>query len=236
MKITEIPFKSIKPASDAVNLTGMPGNSWSPAIAFPAPVRLFGELYNYFCLSGYCGIRPRNKFDFSDRTLPEDIASSQGGYLLLPWGEPQTLSGCRTHVLMWRAGQKTVIDIRSKSPYDAKMNFIYQLHLGSHNAFECHYYHCISSYDSYCGVIADPDNFIEHQLKPDTPYSKKALLFDTSLDAEQAPVTPQTTWPSAEPTLPIASSPVAHEWENLYHWDDTLTDYRIQRQSKVGAA
>ena len=221
MKVREIPFIGRRPNSSAVTLNGKPGIGWSRPLLLPEPVRFNGNLCSYFNLSHYGAIRLSAGKDGSehylggDTTLPEGVDKTASGWLIIPWGENIKLSGCGVHVKMYKADGVIVIDYEVKDADNPRLKYLYRVEfpLREANIIRCYYYHCVSRYNTYVGVVKEPKDFIEWPLKENTPYMKKALEFDTSADTEE----PKPVEPPVQPTpQPPIEPPTPKDWQNVY--------------------
>ena len=166
MKITEIPFKSIRHGADVVNLAANIGLGWSAPIKLPEPIRIWKHLCNYIAVSEYGAIHfliqgddGRTQYIYGDKILPESMQETDG-FILIPWGEPQSVRGCGTHLRMYQSGAIIVIDFEAKSSHNARLKYQYQVQfdLRNSNELEIHYYHCLSGYNTFVGLAEKPVN------------------------------------------------------------------------------
>lgn len=260
MKIIETDYNYIKVPEDAVSLGARPGLGWSGPIAFPTPVRINGHVVSYFNLSSYGAIRfaeaKNGVYDYlaKDTSLPESIFKTDDGYMLVPWGEVQRLRSCGVDVVIFQVGNIICINYKTKSPYGGHRNFMYQVQfdLNQPNQISVHYYHCVSGYNTFVGVVLEPDDYADWQLKPNQPYMKKALRFFTDSDTPdvsfkpeppQKPLGPPSHVPNipnvpAPPpnrmpgTTPKTTTPAADTegWQIVGGWDEMDAEYRVSKR------
>ncbi len=187
MKMKEIPFKGRRVPEDAKDLNYLTsGISWSGLIELPEPIWFNGRLCSYCNISPYGAIRfgeardGRWHFDPSDKYLPEWLDGFKGGYVVVPWGDNIQVRGCGLHIKMWfdKREAAVVFDylVRNKHNHQKYM-FRVEFPMREKNVCRIYYYHCVSGYNTYLGVVLEPDDFIGPDLKPDQPYMKKAVEF-----------------------------------------------------------
>ena len=203
MKVKEIPFVGRSIPTEAQDISHMPGGSWSAPIKFPLPVRFNNQLCTTFNLSKYGAIRLSSGKDGTyhylpgDRSLPASIDQTKDGWMIVPWGDNIRMAGCGITVLMWRDADKVVIDYTVKNQLDPHIKYMFRVEFPTKqpNTVEIHYYHVVSGYNTYVGVVMAPDNFCEWTLKETQPYSKKALRFtcDNGYEMPEQTETPGNT-------------------------------------------
>ena len=239
MHIKEIPFESIRPTGKTLELSQKPGQGWSAPIQFPARIYQFGGQVQHFSLSEYGAIRcvPHrpDKTAYRDGELPASLNDIKGGWIIVPWGEPQILMTCGTVVQMFVANGRVVIDFKTRSVY-GRLIYQYQVHfpIKKPNEFEVHYYNCFSGHNTIVGAVAEPGNIANWRIKPEQPYMKKALWFKTRPKSQEAPdpdsIEPDPPFPPS-PTPP-EPEPEPSEWKNLFEGKDALNDYRVLRRTR----
>ncbi len=249
MRITESIFKSIRAPQQFTELRGVPGISWSAPIKLPTPIRVFGKTCTHITLNKHGVIRfivpkanGRNQFLYGDKHLPESIDKAKDGFLFIPWGDLQRLNGCGVSIKLYQVGSVVIIDFMTKCEYNSRLKYMYQVQFDVRqpNIITAHYYHCLSGYNTFIGVVEKPDTFAEFGLKENQPYSKKALRFDTNLDAGDEEVAEEESLPELppQPQSPDAPSPAPDpldgggRWVNLCVGEDALNEYRTQCRAK----
>lgn len=246
MKIIETDYNYIPVPKDATSLGALPGRGWSVPIAFPTPVRINGNIVAYFNLSEYGAIRFSEAKDGEYGYLPEDahlpssIYETDNGYMLVPWGELQRLKTCGVDVKMWQTGSIICINYKTKSTSDGRI-FLYQVQFDvtKPNQITVHYYHCVSGYNTFVGAVLETDDYVDWDIKPNTPYMKKALRFFIPGKSQIKPITPEPPQkpmgpPSHMPGVP--TSPVTTEgWRPATDWNmfcQLRSEYELQYRKK----
>ena len=189
MNIKEIPFAGIrftKDIKDAVNLKISASRTWSGPIALPEAVRIFGQLCSHFNFSAWGGIRfaeasGRYHWWAQDSTLPQGLDETKKGWLLAPWGELQRLATCGTTFELFQVNSIIVIDFNVKDNMLSRhYQYQVQFDLRKPNIVQFHYYACKSKWNTFVGAVAEPDNYINWDIKENQLYARKALEIDTT--------------------------------------------------------
>ena len=218
MQIKEIPFTGSQIPKNVMNIAPQVGQQWSPPIKLPLPVRIDGKPCLYVNISEYGAIRLAEAKDghytymSEDGNLPASITEFKDGYCIVPWGELQRLSGCGKSVRIYQRKKVVVIDFVTGSRYN-KERYSYRVEFID-NKVRMYYYHCVSGYDTYVGMVLDPTDSIEWVLKENQPYMKKGLeiTFDEQEEGSPAPA--------------VIDELVSDKWSSIYKDKDVWVQVR----------
>lgn len=217
MEIKEIEFVGRTLPSSFISLKSKPGLGWSGLTKLPQPVVLFGKKHGIYSLNQDGMIRFSERYSVDDKVVPISIDDIVSDFILIPWGQSQRLNTCGTEVAFFLQNGTLVWDFKTKDRYSLKEVYSYRVEipLSEHNIVRFYYYHCVSQYDTWVGVVNKSGvDTIDWPIKPTQPYMKKALEINTHI--ESAP-----TLPGFE-TPPVVDSTTL--WKTV--WNDE--HYRLQ--------
>ena len=231
--------------SEGVSLETKVSNlNWSGSIKPLLPITIFGKSIPAFQIGKYGQLKFMTKLDGrflysgADHDLPESMEKLMEGYQIIPFGEPMKIKGCGERVLHGICNGKYIVHFYALGLYSkVKQQFQVVFDPKKHNEVLIQYKSVFTGYNTIVGAICEPGNAEQWYPLENHQYRNKAILINTF--AEVGEESPSVESPIEKPPgvygpidEPIKVAPAENEWSVLYKWNDTITEYLIQRRRK----